>query len=299
MKAKVWPALIALYVIWGSTYLAIRFAVETIPPFLSAGIRFFVSGVVLLAWRRAAGDPMPTARQWRSEALVGVLLLLGGNGLVSYAEKRIASGVAALIVGTVPLWLVLLEAIRPRGTKPGRRSLAGLAVGFAGVLILVGPRELTGGRASFDGVGIGAVMLASLLWSIGSIYSRTAAHPSAALVGPGAQMLAGSAALFVVSAAIGEFGDFRPGSVAGRSWAGLAYLIAFGSLVGYVSYVWLLRNAPVSLVATYAYVNPLVAILLGATLASEPLTPRIALAAAIIIGSVVLTNSRARPRTAD
>src|SRR5574341_823849 len=157
MKARIWTALIALYIVWGSTYLAIRFAVESIPPFMSAGLRFLISGAILLVWRRAVGDTLPTRNQWKSLTIVGVLLLLGGNGLVSFAEQRIASGIAALIVGTVPLWLVLIEALRPGGVKPNWQAILGLLIGFSGIYLLIGPSELTG-RLQFDTIGTLAVM---------------------------------------------------------------------------------------------------------------------------------------------
>ncbi len=289
MKTKIWIALIALYIVWGSTYLAIRFAVETIPPFLQAGLRFFISGVILVLWRRAAGDEMPTRIQWRSVTIIGTLLLLGGNGLVSFAEQRIASGVAALIVGTVPLWLVLIEALRPGGVKPTWQAIVGLIVGFGGIYLLVGPSESTG-KLQFDAIGTIAVVLASFLWSVGSIYSRSADVPKSALMTTGAEMLAGSVPIFLVSLVLGEWQTFNIAQVSTESWLGLIYLITFGSMIGFVAYIWLLQNAPISLVATYAYVNPLVAVLLGAWLASEPLTPRILAAAGIIIGSVVFIN---------
>jgi drug/metabolite transporter (DMT)-like permease len=298
MKTKIWIALLAVYIVWGSTYLAIRFAVETIPPFMSAGIRFLVSGAILLIWRRAAGDAMPTPRQWRSTAIVGILLLLGGNGILSFAEQRIASGIAALLVGTAPLWLVLLEAMRRGGVKPGLSSILGLAVGFGGIFLLIGPAEILNGSPQFDMFGIGAVIVASFLWSLGSIYSRSADLPSSSLMATGAEMLTGSLAIFVVSGLTGEWSDFQLSAVAPQSWLGLAYLISFGSLIGFVSYGWLLKNAPVSLVATYAYVNPLVAVFLGAWLADEVLNARILMAALIIIGSVVLIN-RTKPKKVD
>ena len=290
MKTKIWLALLALYIVWGSTYLAILFAVETIPPFLSAGIRFLVSGGILFLWRWAAGDRMPTKRQWRSTAVVGIFLLLGGNGLVSFAEQRIASGIAALIVGTVPLWLVLIEALRPGGVRPSWQAILGLIIGFGGIYLLVGPSELNVGSLQFDTIGIGAVILASFLWSIGSIYSRGADMPASSLMATGAEMLIGSAALFAVSGLLGEWRNFDLAAVSTESWLGLAYLITFGSLVGFVSYIWLLKNAPVSLVATYAYVNPLVAVFLGAWLADEAINARILVAGLVIIGSVILIN---------
>ncbi len=292
MKTKTWIALIALYIVWGSTYLAIRFAVETIPPFLHAGFRFLISGLILAIWRRAAGDEMPTRIQWRSLAIIGTLLLLGGNGLVSFAEQRIASGVAALIVGTVPLWLVLIEALRRGGVKPTWQAIVGLIIGFGGIYLLVGPSESTG-KLQFDTIGTVAVIFASFFWSLGSIYSRSAELPKSALMNTGAEMLAGSIPIFLVSLALGEWQSFNIAQVSTESWLALLYLITFGSMVGFVAYIWLLQNAPISLVATYAYVNPLVAVLLGAWLASEPLTPRILAAAGIIIGSVVFIN-RAR-----
>jgi drug/metabolite transporter (DMT)-like permease len=290
MKTKIWLALLAVYTVWGSTYLAIRFTVETIPPFLSAAMRFLVSGAILLTWRRAAGDAMPTPRQWRSAAIVGILMLLGGNGLVSFAELRIASGIAALIVGTVPLWLVLIEAIRPGGVRPTSLSILGLLIGFSGIYLLVGPEDLSAGTFRFDMLGIGMVMLAAFFWSLGSIYSRGAELPSSSLMGTGAEMLTGGLVILAFSGLIGEWKGFDFTTVSTSSWIGLTYLITFGSMVGFVSYIWLLQNASVSLVATYAYVNPLVAVFLGAWLANESLNARILIAALVIIGSVVLIN---------
>jgi len=290
MKTKIWIALLALYIVWGSTYLAILFAVDTIPPFLQAGLRFLISGLILVIWRRAAGDEMPSLKQWRSLAIIGTLLLLGGNGLVSFAEQRIASGVAALIIGTVPLWLVLIEALRPGGVRPSWRAIIGLIVGFGGIYLLIGPSELTG-KFQFDILGTLVLLSAALLWSIGSIYSRSAELTKSALMTTGAEMLAGSIPIFIVSILFGEWKSFSFAQVSVQSWLALLYLITFGSMIGFVAYIWLLQNAPVSLVATYAYVNPLVAVLLGSWLAQEALTGRTLVAAGIIIGSVVFINS--------
>lgn len=298
MRTKVWLALFALYVVWGSTYLAIRFAVETIPPFMTAGLRFLISGLILLIWRRTAGDALPTRNQWKSAAIIGTLLLLGGNGLLSFSEQRIASGIAALIVGTVPLWMVLIEALRPGGVRPGWRAMIGLLIGFVGIYLLIGPSSLTGGL-QFDLIGTLTVIAASFFWSLGSIYSRSADVPRSTLMMTGAEMLMGSLALFVTSGLLGEWRMLNFAAIAPHSWLGLAYLIVFGSLIGFVSYGWLLHNAPVSLVATYAYVNPLVAILLGALLAGEPLTARILAASVIVIGSVVFINAAHRPEAAQ
>ena len=290
MKTKIWIALLALYIVWGSTYLAILFAVDTIPPFLQAGLRFLISGLILVIWRRAAGDEMPSLKQWKPLAIVGTLLLLGGNGLVSFAEQRIASGVAALIIGTVPLWLVLIEAIRPGGVRPSWRALIGLIIGFGGIYLLIGPSELTG-KFQFDVLGTLTLITAAFLWSLGSIYSRSAELPKSALMTTGEEMLEGSIPIFIVSILLGEWTSFSFAQVSGQSWLALLYLITFGSMVGFVAYVWLLQNAPVSLVATYAYVNPLVAVLLGSWFAQESLTARTLVAAGIIIGSVVFINS--------
>ncbi len=291
MKTKIWVALLALYIVWGSTYLAIRFAVETIPPFLSAGLRFLISGIILVAWRRAAGEALPTKSQWRAAAIIGNLLLLGGNGLVSWAEQTIPSGIAALIIGSVPLFLVVAEALRPGGAKPNWQAILGLVVGFGGIYILVGPSEFSSGGLQLNPFGVGALLTACVLWALGSIYSKTADLPKSSLMTSGAQMLMGSIGLFLVSGVTGEWAGFDPAGITTRSLMGLVYLILVGSLIGFVSYGWLLQNAPISLVATYAYVNPVVAVLLGNWLGAEPLESRIWLAAAIIIGSVILINS--------
>jgi len=295
MKSRTWSALVAIYIIWGSTYLAIHFVVQTIPPFLSAAIRFLIAGAILLVWRRLAGEPMPTARQWRSAGIVGLLLLLGGNGLVSWAEQSVPSGVTALIIGSIPIWLVLIEALRPGGVKPRRIAILGLIMGFIGIVILIGPLEMRGGEP-INPAGAAALLLAALLWALGSIYSRSAEMPGSALMSTGAEMLVGSMGLFVVSGLAGEWARFDPGSISRQSWIGLLYLIIFGSLIAFTAYAWLLRNAPVSLVATYAYVNPVVAVLLGSWLANEALNARILLAALVIIGSVVLIT-RTPPRS--
>jgi drug/metabolite transporter (DMT)-like permease len=290
MRTRIWLALVALYIVWGSTYLAIRFAVETIPPFLMAGFRFLISGAILYAFRKWAGDPNPTPRQWRSAAIVGLLLLLGGNGLVSWAEQHIASGIAALMVASIPLWVVLLDALRRGGTKPDARVVVGLLIGFGGIALLVSSAYGISPTDGLDIIGLGVLLLAALLWSIGSLYGRDADLPQSSLMGTAMEMLAGSAGLLVVGTVAGEWPQLRFGEVSQNSWLGLGYLIGFGSLVGFVAYSWLLRNAPISLVSTYAYVNPLVAIFLGAWLAGESLTVSIILSALIIVGSVVIVN---------
>jgi drug/metabolite transporter (DMT)-like permease len=297
MRTKIWLALVSLYIVWGSTYLAIRFAVDTIPPFLMAGTRFLISGVILYAWRRAAGDPSPSRRQWRSAVIVGLLLLVGGNGLVSWAEQHVASGIAALMVASIPLWMVLIEALRRDGTRPDWKIMLGLVIGFGGLVLLVSESSGISAGDGLDFVALGVLLLAALIWSYGSIYSRDADMPQSSLLGTGIEMLGGAAGLFLVGTIVGEWQELRLAEVSTNSALGLAYLVVFGSLIGFVSYGWLLRNAPIPLVSTYAYVNPIVAIFLGAWLGSELITIRIVLSALIIIGSVVVINLSKQSRT--
>jgi drug/metabolite transporter (DMT)-like permease len=298
MKTKVWIALLAIYIVWGSTYLAIRFAVESIPPFLMAGTRFLISGLILFIWRRAAGDPMPTRRQWRSAVIVGLLLLLGGNGLVSWAEQHVPSGVAALIVASIPLWVALIDALRPHGIKPDWRIMLGLLIGFGGIVLLVTESEHGGSAAQVSVAGVAGLLLAAFVWSLGSIYGRDADMPSSSLLGTGVEMLGGAVGLFLAATLLGEWKALNVSAISTRSLLGLAYLITAGSLIGFTSYSWLLRNAPVSLVSTYAYVNPVVAIFLGAWLAGELINLPIVVSALIIIASVVVINTsrQSRPR---
>ena len=295
MKSKIWIALIALYIVWGSTYLGIRIAIETIPPFFHAGVRFLISGLILVIWQRSAGHALPTRKQWISTAIIGSLLLLGGNGLVAWAEQFIPSGIAALIISSSPMFLVIGEAIRPNGVKPNWQGIVGILIGFAGIFILIGPSEISGSATKLNPLGIAALLAAELFWSTGSIYSKSVDLPKSSLMNTGAQMLMGSISLFIVSLVSGELHGWDITAVSARSLYGLSYLILVGSLVGFVSYGWLLQNAPISLVSTYAYVNPIVAVFLGTWLASEPLEPRIWLAAGIIVGSVIFINST-RPK---
>ena len=304
MKLKIWIALLLVYIIWGATYLGIRYAVETIPPFLMAGTRFLVAGTILTIWRRSAGDPAPTGRQWLRAGLVGLLMLLGGNGLISLAEKTVASGIAALIVGSAPLWMTAMEAMRPNGARPNWLGLVGLVIGFGGVALLVAPSLLHTAQAVSQPIGIVTALFAALFWSAGSIYSRSAKLPSSSLLSTGMEMLMGGVGLYLAGTITGEWHQLVLANVTTRSWLGLVFLTIFGSMVGFSAYAWLLRNAPVSLVATYAYVNPLVAILLGSLFAQETLTVHILLATLVIIGSVVLINvarqikDRGRPAVA-
>ncbi len=299
MKTKIWTALIILYIVWGSTYLGIKIAVETIPPFFHAAIRFLISGIILVIWQKMAGHELPTKNQWKSTFVIGTLLLLGGNGLVAWAEQTIPSGIAALIVGTVPMFLVIMEAIRPNGAKPTWQTIIGLVIGFIGIFILVGPAEISGSEAKLNVAGVIAVFMACVFWAWGSIYSKGADLPKSSLMTTGAEMLMGSISLLIVSLLTGELNNWNVAEVSTRSWLGVIYLITIGSIVGFGSYIWLLQNAPISLVATYAYVNPIVAVLLGYFFANEILEPRIWIATAIIIGAVIFINSRNKPKASS
>jgi drug/metabolite transporter (DMT)-like permease len=294
-KSKIWLALLAVYIVWGSTYLGIKVAIETIPPFFHGSVRFLISGLILVIWQRTAGHALPTRKQWLSAAIIGSLLLLGGNGLVAWAEQFIPSGIAALIIASMPMFLVIGEALRPNGVKPNWQAIVGLLIGFAGIFILVGPSEISGSATKLNSLGVTALLSACLFWSLGSLYSKTADLTESSLMNTGAQMLMGSISLFIVSLVTGELNGWDVTTVSARSLYGLSYLIFVGSLVGFASYGWLLQNAPISLVATYAYVNPIVAVLLGTWFANETLEPRIGLATAIIIGSVIFINST-RPK---
>jgi drug/metabolite transporter (DMT)-like permease len=299
VKTRIWFALITVYIVWGSTYLAIRFAVESMPPFLMAAIRFLIAGGILFIWRKLAGDKMPTKIEWRSAAIVGLLLLTGGNGNVVWAEQRVASGVAALIVGSAPLWMVTIDAIRPGGKKANLQTWTGVIIGFIGIMILISPWNMAQNSQQLDKLGVLSLLLGGFLWAIGSLYSRNARLPGSPLLGTGMEMLAGGAGLLILGTLTGEWGRLDLSTITARSIWGLVYLIVFGALVGYSAYTWLLRNAPTPLVSTYAYVNPLVAIFLGSMLAAEPLTPRILIAALIVVSSVALINTARADRASS
>lgn len=294
-RGRVIAAFAAVYLLWGSTYLAIRFAIETLPPLLMAGVRFLLAGGVLYAFMRLRGQPAPERRHWKSAAVIGALLLVGGNGGVTLAERTVPSGVAALLVAMVPLWMVLLEWLRPGGTRPTGRVMVGLAVGFAGMVILVGPSQLAGAGAVHFG-GAALVLVGSLAWSIGSIHARGATLPANAFVATGMEMICGGALLLVAGAARGELAGLDPAAFTGRSLAAFAYLVVFGSLVGFSAYIWLLGVSSPARVSTYAYVNPVVAVFLGWAMAGEALTARVLIAAAVIVAAVAVITTGPRPR---
>ncbi len=300
-RASVWAALGAVYLIWGSTYLAISFVVKTMPPFASSGVRFIVAGAVLYAFRRLRRDPAPTRLEWRSAAIVGLLLLTGGNGGVVWAEQTVPSGLVALLIGTTPLFIVLLDYTRPwrlwgvetKFARPRPLALLGVALGFAGVALLVlGGNPVEG---KIDPLGAAVVIFATLSWAIGSVYGRSAKLPASPLLGTGMEMIIGGLGLLALATVAGDWARLNVSAISRESRLALLYLIVVGSWGGFASYVWLLKNAPLPLVSTYAYVNPVVAIILGALIADEKITPRIVVAAAIIVGAVVLTITARTP----
>ncbi|MEU8332397.1 EamA family transporter [Micromonospora sp. NPDC048839] len=295
----IWTALIVVYLLWGSTYLAIRIAVETLPALLSAALRFAVAGLILavvLRLRRGPGALRVDLRQLGSAAFVGVLLLAGGNGLVVLAESgppgvAVPSGIAALLVATVPLLVVLLRT--GTGDRPPIWTFAGVTLGFVGLILLVLP---AGSADAVPLVGALTVVVGAVAWSVGSFLSGRIRMPADPFVATVYEMLAGALVLAVVAAGRGELADFHPAAVSTRSWLALGYLMVAGSLVAFTAYVWLLHNAPISLVSTYAYVNPAVAVALGALLVAEPITAQVLLGGAVIVAGVALVVSTERPR---
>ena len=287
-RGPIWLGLAVLYVVWGSTYLGIAVAVETIPPFLMAALRFMLAGTVLTGWTLARRSfVLPTRREWRDTLIVGALLLGGGMGMVAWGEQTIPSGIAALLIAMMPVWVAILGRIF-LGQRLPRLAVVGIVVGFIGVAILVGPTA-AGATGSLDPAGLVALIISPLAWASGSLYaSHRATLPRQPLVATGAQMLAGGLVLTLMAGATGEFGRFSISAVSGPSLAAFLYLVVIGSLLAFTAYGWLLRVAPLPLIATYAYVNPVVAVILGAIVLSEPIEPRTLVAGAVIVGAVAL-----------
>ncbi len=290
---RVAVALAAVYVIWGSTYLAIAVAVETLPPFWMAGVRFIISGALLYGLALWQGAPQPSFIHWRSAALVGALLLFIGNGGVVWAEQRVGSGVAALLVSMVPLWMVVFRWLQPGGERPVGQVWAGVGLGLVGLTLLLRPWE---GGGALDLAGVAALVVGSMAWAWGSIRSRRLELPASPVMATGLEMLCGGALLLLFGALLGEPAQIDLAAVSGRSVLGLVYLITFGSL-GFTAYIWLLRVANPVLVSTYAYVNPIVAVFLGWLILSEPVTAKTLAAAAVIVAGVALiTTAQNRPQ---
>jgi drug/metabolite transporter (DMT)-like permease len=291
-------AFAAIYLIWGSTYLAIRWTVETLPPLLTGGVRFIVAGTLLYAFARVSGAERPSTAQWRAATIAGALMLAGGTGSVMVAEQWVPSGLAALLIAAMPLWMVTLDWLGGRGGRPSGRTVAGLLAGIAGVTLLIGsPGVGGGGRPELFGALL--ILGGSVLWAGGSLYARYAATPPRPMMWVALQMLAGGGVLACLGILHGDVGTLDLSGVAVRSWLALAYLVGFGAIVAYTAYVWLLGVVTPARVSTYAFVNPVVAMILGAILADEPIGFRAVVAAAIILGGVLLiTLDRGRPERA-
>jgi drug/metabolite transporter (DMT)-like permease len=297
-RAQIIAAFASIYLVWGSTYLAIRYAVETIPPFLMGGMRFVISGGLLYLWARSRGAPRPTGLHWRNAVIAGGFLLLGGNGAVVWAEQFVPSGLTALLVSILPFWLVIIEWLRPPHRRPSRAVLVGLVLGFIGIIVLVGPSDL-GGHGDVSSLGALVLILGSLSWAIGSFWSRDAQLPESGLLTTGMEMLGGGALLLIVGVLGGEISRFDIHHISSASAAGLVYLITFGSLLGFTSYIWLLDKVSPARLGTYAYVNPIVAVFLGWAIAGERLSIRTAVAAAIVICAVALITTSRSTTTAQ
>jgi drug/metabolite transporter (DMT)-like permease len=279
----------AIYLIWGSTYLGIRYAVETIPPLLMMGVRHFVAGAVVYAWVRRRGTPAPQLKQWGYALIAGGFLFLGGHGVLAWAEQKVPSGLAALLCATLPLWTVLLARLDRSERKLGLRAWAGLLLGFAGVALLIGPSAL---GQHLDLLAAGAVLSSALLWAVGTSYSRAVRLPASTVLSAAMQMVSGGAMLLVTGLLAGEGARVHFASITMRSVLSLAYLIVFGSIIAFTVYVWLVRVSSLSRISTYAYVNPVVAVLLDWAVAGEALGVRALAATVIILAAVALASTR-------
>jgi drug/metabolite transporter (DMT)-like permease len=290
LRTLVIVAFATVYIVWGSTYLAIRVAVETMPPFLMAGSRFLIAGAMLFTWLRLKGVVMPNKNQWTHATIAGVLMLLGGNGLVVWAEQTVSSSLAALLVALTPVWFALLEWARPAGKRPATYTWIGIVVGFIGVALLVTGHNSSSVNASHNPWGVVALVLAGICWAAGSLWSRYNAKPESPWMNAALQMICGGAALILVSVFCGEPARFHFAQVSRRAWLSFFYLIVFGSWIGFSAYVWLLKVSIPARVATYAYVNPVIAVLLGHLMLDEALGLRALWAAAIILAGVIITT---------
>jgi drug/metabolite transporter (DMT)-like permease len=280
-------AFAAVYVVWGSTYLAIRIGIESFPPLILAGLRHITVGLFLYPLMRWKTGIRPTAANWRTAIVAGALLLFVGNGGVSWAEQTVPSGVTALLVATVSLWLVIVDWLRPGGVRPVPRVAMGLLMGFAGLALLVGPAHL-GGSERVNPLGAAVLVIASLAWACGSLYSKHGGMPSSPMLGVAMQSFAGGVILLIAGLLAGEFRGMHLGAISLRSWLALVYLIVFGSGIGFSAYIYILHKSTAARVATYAFVNPVVALFLGWLIAGETITVRTILAAAVILTAVIL-----------
>jgi drug/metabolite transporter (DMT)-like permease len=295
-RTQIVLAFAAIYIIWGSTYLAIRFAIETLPPFLMAGVRFLLAGLILYTVQRIRSGTRPTAPQWRYTFIIGTLLITVANGAVVWSELRIPSGIVAITVAVMPCWMVLLDWLWERNARPNWKTVAGLILGFGGLAILIIP-GIRGEAGSLDIRAMGALMVGSICWSVGSTYSKRVSLPQPQLLATGMEMLCGGTLLVLLGLATGEAAHVNVASMTMHSVLAFAYLTVFGSLIAFSAYIWLLHQVSAAQVSTYAYVNPLVAVLLGWAMAHEEFTPPMAAAAALIIVGVVLITLANRSET--
>ena len=285
-KTLILLAFAVIYVVWGSTYLAIALVVETIPPFLSAALRFLIAGILLMGFLALRRTPLPTAAQWWHALVSGLLLSVGGNGLVVWAEQSISSGLAALLVALTPVWFALLDWLRPAGKRPHLKTVIGIVIGFAGVVLLVTGRTASDSHSTSLWATL-AVIVAGVLWAAGSLYSKHSPNPGSPWMNAAAQMICGGAGLMVVALALGEPARADWSTVSTRSWMALLYLIVFGSWIGFTAYVWLLRVSTASRVSTYAYVNPVIAVFLGWLVLGETVSGRMAWGALVVLAGVI------------
>jgi drug/metabolite transporter (DMT)-like permease len=289
-----YAAWISVCVVWGTTYLAIRIALETIPPALIGGLRFTLAGAILLLFLRARGERLPGLSQWGSLAVLGFLMLVVGNGAVVWAEQWVPSGLAAVLVAAQPFWIAGIESVLPRGERLTLRTLAGLLIGFAGILVLVWPELTAGGEWGRQfALGVIAIQLACLGWSLGSTYSKRRPSQENAIAASALQMLFGGALFLAIATLRGEWNDlaFTP-----RTLAAEAYLIVFGSFAGYSAYIYALKHLPITTVSLYSYVNPVIAVVLGAMLADEPFGVRIVVGASVVLIAVAIVRMAPRPK---
>jgi drug/metabolite transporter (DMT)-like permease len=290
-------AFAALYLIWGSTYLGIKFAVETIPAWPMIAARHLLAGAILYSVLRFSGVPAPERVHWRGGVLGGVMLLVIGNGLVAYCSPKLPSGVTSMVIATTPIWMVAASSVRPGGRAPLRNEWLGLALGLVGLGLLAGPsiaQSLRGAQGALDAPSLGLILLGCMSWAIGSVLGREMQKPANAFMGSALQMLSAGALLSIVCAVTGQWNDVHLDTISTKSWLSFWYLIVFGSLLGFTAYVWLLRVAKTSHVATYAYVNPIVALLLGASIGREYISFDMLVAAAVTLLGVVLVVMPAR-----
>jgi drug/metabolite transporter (DMT)-like permease len=288
----------AIYLIWGSTYLGIRYAVETIPPLLMMGVRHLSAGSLVYLWARRRGTPAPSPRQWGYALIAGALLFLGGHGSLAWAEQKVPSGLAALLCATLPLWTVLLGRLRGSERKLDARAWIGLVLGFVGVVVLIGPGALRQG-GTLDLLATGGVLLSAFMWSVGTIYSHGVSMPKSTVLSAAMQMMTGGAWLLLSGVAAGETAHLHMASLTAKSILALAYLTVFGSIVAFTAFTWLLTVSSPSRVSTYAYVNPVVAVFIGWAVAGEAIGTHTIAATVIILASVALVTTRRKQPAAE